>query len=139
MPYPYKRKDAAGFIKDCAKKWKKKTDYQYYIKYEGKLIGTVGLHVKQHEQASMGWWIAKPYWGKGFAPEAARLLMREGFKKLKLHRIYATFLAGNKKSTRVMQKLGMKYEGTLREHAKTRAGKYVDDIYYGILRREFKR
>lgn len=139
MPYPYKKKDAIWFIKDCAKKWKKKTDYLFVIEYKRELIGAIGMHTKPEDKAELGWWIAKPHWGKGFASEAAKLLVSEAFRQKELHKLYAVFLEGNKRSERVMQKIGMKYEGTLREHSKRKNGKYVDEAYYGILRKEFRR
>jgi RimJ/RimL family protein N-acetyltransferase len=138
MPHPYKRKDAVWFIKDCEKKWRARTDYAYVIEYEGKLAGTVGLHIKQEDKAEIGYWISRPNWGKGLVTEAARLVMTEGFKKLKLHKIYARYLEGNEKSERVMKKLGMKYEAWLHDDAK-RKGKYFDVGQYCILKSEFHR
>ncbi len=137
IPHPYRRKDAVKFLKDVSKKWKKKTDYQYYIEYEGKLVGTVGLHVKEDDRAELGYWLGRPFRGKGLVTEAAKLLMKEGFRQLKLHRVYARFIKGNKPSESVMQKIGMKYEGTFREDVK-RKGKYLDIVQYSILRREFR-
>jgi RimJ/RimL family protein N-acetyltransferase len=137
MPYPYKKKDAVSFVKDSVKKWKNKTDYIYEIEYEGKLAGTIGLHVKGDDKAELGYWIGKPHWGKGLIPEAAKLLMKEAFKRLNLNKIYARYLEGNEKSERVMQKIGMKYEAWLRYDAK-KGKKYHDVTQYCILRREFK-
>ena len=137
MPHPYKKKDAVWFINDCEKKWNAKTDYIYVIEYEGKLAGTVGLHIKKDDKAELGYWIGRPHWGKGLVTEAARLLMREGFKRLDLHKIYAIYLEGNEKSEKVMKKIGMKYEAWFREDAK-RKGKYVNVGQYSILKREFK-
>jgi RimJ/RimL family protein N-acetyltransferase len=137
MPYPYKKKDAVWFVNDAAKKWKNKTDYIYEIEYEGKLAGTIGLHIKGDDKAELGYWIGRPHWGKGLIPEAAKLLMNEAFKRLKLNKIYARYIEGNEKSERVMKKLGMKYEAWLRYDAK-KNGKYVDVGQYCILKSEFK-
>ena len=136
IPYPYARKDAVKFIKDCAEKWKKDS-YTYAIDHEGKLVGMVVLNLRKDNIAEIGYWLGRKYWGQGLTTEAAKLLVQEGFEKLKLHKIYATHHPKNKASGRVMQKLGMKYEGTLREHVKAK-GKYWDVAYYGILRSEFK-
>jgi RimJ/RimL family protein N-acetyltransferase len=138
MPHPYKKKDAVWFINDCKKKWKRKTEYIYVIECEGKLAGTVGLHIKPDDKAEIGYWIGRSHWGKGLVTEAARLLISAGFKKLKLHKIYALYLEGNEKSERVMKKLGMKYEAWLRDNTK-KNGKYVDVGQYSILNSEFLR
>ncbi len=138
MPSNYKRKDAVWFIKDTAKKWKDKIDYNYGIYCDGKLAGMVGLHVKKDDKAELGYWLGRPYWGKGLVPEAAKLLLREAFKQLKLNKIYARYLEGNEKSKRVMEKIGMKYEAWLRDDA-NKGKKYYDVGQYCILKREFKR
>lgn len=76
--------------------------------------------------------------GVGIRPaEAAACLLRFGFGQLGLNRIYANHNGGNDASGRVMQKLGMKYEGTIRQHVWHR-GRFVDLVYYGILRSEFE-
>lgn len=138
MPHPYKRKDAVWFVNDCKKKWRARTDYIYVIEYEGKLVGTVGLHFKKDDKAEIGYWLGRPFWGKGLVPEAAKLLMREGFNRLKLNKIYARYLKGNKKSERVMKKIGMKYEAWLLDDTK-KGKKYYDVGQYCILRSEFRR
>jgi RimJ/RimL family protein N-acetyltransferase len=137
IPHPYTRKHAVHYIKEKNKNWKKKTDYEYVIEYNGKLIGTTALRVREDDRGVLGWWVGKPYRGKGIATEAAKLIMQEGFKTLNLHRIDARFIVGNKASERVMKKLGMKYEAKLRESIK-RGGEYLNSVQYVILRREFK-
>ena len=137
MPHPYKKKDAVWWIKDSAKKWKQKTDYIYVIEYEGKLAGAVGLHIKGDDKGELGYWLGKPFWGKGLMTEAAKLLMKEAFKRLKMNKVYARFMEGNKASERVQQKLGMKYECWLHDDIK-KNGKYLNAGQYYILRSQFK-
>jgi len=137
LPHPYTKKHAVHFIRDGLKNWKKKTQYVYGIIYEGKLVGTIHIKIEEEDRGQIGYSIAKPYWGKGLMSEAAKLIIKEGFKTLKLHKIYATHHPKNPASGRVMQKAGMKYEGLLREHSKAK-GKYWDLVHYGILRREYK-
>ncbi len=137
MPYPYERKDAVWWVNDSAKNLKNKKRYTYGIEYGRKIIGSITLTPKPGDIAEMGYSIGKSYWGKGITTEAANLVLREGFKTLKINKIYATHHPKNPASGRVMQKIGMKYEGLLREHAKAK-GKYWDLVHYGILRREFK-
>ncbi|MFA5367831.1 MAG: GNAT family N-acetyltransferase [Dehalococcoidia bacterium] len=80
------------------------------------LIGAIGLIVnRDDENAELGYWIGKPYWNNGYCTEAAQSLVKYGFDKLKLHRIHSFYMTKNPASGKVMQKLGMKYEGTLRK------------------------
>jgi RimJ/RimL family protein N-acetyltransferase len=100
------------------------------------VVGTISLNMRNEGVAEIGYWVGIPHWGKGHATEATKLIIKEGFKKLKLHKIYATHHPKNPASGRVVEKAGMKYEGTLREHVKAK-GKYWDLAYWSILRREY--
>ena len=137
IPYPYKKRHAIEYIKKSKEKWNKKEAYNFVITRKGTIIGSIALMMKNEGIAELGYWVAKPYWGKGYATEASKMAMKEGFKTLKLHKIYAHHIKENPASGRVMQKLGMKKEGIMREHTK-KQGKYRDLIQYGVLRREFK-
>lgn len=55
---------------------------------------------------------------------------------MRLHRVFARHFGRNPASGKVMTKLGMKYEGTLRQHAK-KWGNYDDLVYYGLLKEEY--
>ena len=102
------------------------------------LIGAIGLSIKaQYEQAELGYWVGKPYWGQGYCTEAARAVLDYAFTVLNLNRIHAHHLARNPASGRVMQKIGMTYEGHLRQHVK-KWGAFEDIKMYGILRSEFE-
>jgi [ribosomal protein S5]-alanine N-acetyltransferase len=76
------------------------------------------------------------HWGRGYATEAAREAVRYAFADLDLHRVHAAHFRSNPASGRVMQKVGMSYEGTLREHHK-KWGEYEDRVEYGLLARDW--
>jgi RimJ/RimL family protein N-acetyltransferase len=84
----------------------------------GEMIGTVGLLRFDFEQrrAEVGYELARPWWGRGLAPEAVAAVIRYGFSVLRLHRIEAGVLPGNDASVRVLQKLGFLEEGTRRDY-----------------------
>mgnify|MGYP001056849904 FL=1 len=104
----------------------------------GELIGAIGLTVEPpHKRAELGYWIGVPYWGQGYCTEAARALLDYGFGVMGLRRIYARHYGSNPASGRVMQKLGMRPEGVLREHD-LKWGRIEDDVYYGLLRRDWE-
>ena len=77
-----------------------------------------------------------PYWKQGYCTEAARAVLRYGFETRGLNRIGARHLARNPASGRVMQKLGMHYEGTRRQHV-LKWGVFEDIVLYAILKSEY--
>jgi len=138
IPYPYPDGEAERWISTHSDDGEKHDHIFAVTLREGnEFIGTVGLHVKpDHDMAEIGYWIGVPYWGHGYATEAAGAVMRFGFETLSLNRIYAMHFARNPASGRVLQKLGMRHEGTLRQHIK-KWDEYVDLECYGIVRAEF--
>ncbi|MBW2967827.1 GNAT family N-acetyltransferase [Candidatus Woesearchaeota archaeon] len=141
VPYPYRKKEYLQFMESMVKKKQKvKTDYLFFIreKERGEIIGGVGIHKvdRAHNNAEIGYWVAKPYWRKGYAYEAARLALKYCFKILKLNKIYLKIYDGNKASAALAKKLGFTEEGVLRKHRKF-GGKYADELRYGMLRSEF--
>lgn len=102
------------------------------------LLGAIGLELNHFSRwAELGYWIGVPYWNNGYATEAAEALVAYGFEKLGLNRIQARHMTNNPASGRVMQKIGMTYEGTHREAAR-RFGSYEDLAVYAILRSEYE-
>lgn len=103
------------------------------------VIGAVGLTIKaETTRAELGYWIGKPYWNHGFATEAAAAVVAYAFDTLGLHRVHACHLARNPASGRVMQKIGMTREGTLREHVR-KWGVFEDVVVYGVLSHDAER
>ena len=101
------------------------------------LIGCTGLHVDaEHQCAEMGFWIAGPCWGKGYATEAARAVVQFGFEALGLNRIHAHHMTKNPASGRVLEKIGMQREGVLRQ-AIRKWEQFEDVVLYAILRQDW--
>jgi ribosomal-protein-alanine N-acetyltransferase len=89
-----------------------------YLKESNLLIGAIGLHVtKEAHRGEVGYWIGKDFWGQGYASEAAGEMIRFGFEELALNKIDDSELTRNPASMRVLEKVGMKKEGILRQHA----------------------
>jgi len=78
------------------------------LKAENRYIGRCGLHPMPGGGVGLGFYIARAYWGRGFATEAARAFVEYGFRELKLRRILASVEVGNEASVRVLEKLGFK-------------------------------
>ncbi|NJM05891.1 GNAT family N-acetyltransferase [Candidatus Gracilibacteria bacterium] len=107
---------------------------------DGLLIGSIVISVApRFQRAEIGYWLGLTYWNQGYTTEAARAVLHWGFTQLGLHKMCASHFPANPASGRVMQKLGMQYEGTLRQHVRRDGEPFVDLIMYGVLREEFLR
>jgi RimJ/RimL family protein N-acetyltransferase len=101
------------------------------------LIGGCELVVdREHGAGILGYSLARPHWGQGYATEASVALVRLGFESLGMHRISATTDVRNVASWRIMEKLGMRREAHLREHVRQR-GQWRDSFLYAILERDW--
>lgn len=90
--------------------------YAVCLKEDGNPIGCVGLHrndlAEQDDEYELGYWLGKPFWGRGLIPEASRELLRYAFENLGMNRIWCGYYDGNIKSRRVQEKLGFVYHHT---------------------------
>jgi ribosomal-protein-alanine N-acetyltransferase len=133
-------KDQVKWIKRAPAK-RKKNHFNFIIvdKKTGALIGGCGTgDINQLEKrATVGWWAAKEYWGKGYVLEAVKLLIEFSFKKLNLNRLEAGIFTFNKRSLNFAKKLGFKVEGIGRQKA-FKKGKLIDEYDISLLRKEWK-
>jgi|SRR5579859_2605948 len=107
-----------------------------FLRLGDTLCGGVGLMIDaEHRHAELGYWIGLPYWGSGYATEAARAVVKYGFSVLALHRIYASHFSGNPASGGVLKKIGMRYEGCMRAHV-LKWGEFLDLEMYGMVASE---
>ena len=113
-------------------------DWGMVLKENGKFVGTCGYTSfdPAENTAELGYVLAKPYWGRGLAPEAVREVMRFGFERFHLDGYTAKFMEGNDASGRVMQKCGMKFEGLYR-HSMYIKGEFKNIVVYRITREQF--
>ncbi|XZF16169.1 GNAT family N-acetyltransferase [Chitinophagaceae bacterium MMS25-I14] len=104
----------------------------------GKLVGLAGMNMGTPGYRSSEIWykMHKDHWGKGYATEVAKGMIRFGFKELKLHRIEAGCVVENKGSIAVLEKAGMQREGHRRQKLPIR-GQWVDNYEYAILEMDF--
>jgi ribosomal-protein-alanine N-acetyltransferase len=105
------------------------------ITAEGEVIGLIGLHIweRHHRRAELGYDMAVSHWGQGIASEAARAVIDYGFTTMRLHRIQAHTIADNHRSVRLLERLGFRREGTLREYSLEDDLTFHDSAVYGLL------
>ena len=138
MPEPFTHKDAGEFVVRFSNPAQWDEIPMFAIVLDNKVIGQVYLNAPDmvNQRAEIGYMLSHNHWGKGIAAEAAGAVLIYGFETLGLNKIFATCDVRNTRSWRVMEKLGMKREGLLRNHLKWR-GEFLDEYYYGILRSEW--
>ncbi len=139
IPHPYEDGMAESWIETHLKEIDagKLSNFAITLKDDGQLIGAIGLHINpRFNRAELGYWVGVPYWNKGYCTEAARAVVKHGFEDLKLHRIFAHHIVGNDASGRVMEKVGMSFEGHLKEHV-CKDGQFLDLKLYAILAKDF--
>lgn len=102
------------------------------------LIGTIGFNYFDGDAqwSEIGYDLHPDHWRKGIMSEAVRAIMAYGFDTLQLHRIEANVTVGNDASTKLLDKLGFTYEGTLRDRMYIRGG-WHSLMYYGMLQSEY--
>jgi RimJ/RimL family protein N-acetyltransferase len=140
IPHPYLDGVAETWISGLAEQATQGVGLTWAIvrRADDMLLGaiTLGLHARQ-PRGSLGYWLGVPYWNQGFTTEAARRVMAYGFADRGLHRIEAGCFPRNRASSRVMEKIGMRYEGVLRGYV--RKGETVEDVaMYAVLWPEFR-
>jgi RimJ/RimL family protein N-acetyltransferase len=140
IPHPYAEDDARSFLAKASEDFLAGRSVSFAISVlpGDELCGAVGLHLAdEHKRAELGYWIGAPFWGRGYATEAAMAAVALGFETLRLNRIYAQHFAGNTASQRVLEKIGMRHEGRSRQHIQ-KWNRFVDVENYGLLAEEFR-
>ncbi len=137
LPSPYARTDAEQFVarqvlSDRASR------PSWSVSLDGRAIGGINLRVHpEFRLAEIGYSIARVHWNRGFCSEAAGAVIDTAFRSLpELNRVRAMADEENSASQRVMEKLGMRKEGVLRQNRVER-GVAVDEAWWGILRAEW--
>ncbi len=129
--------DSRRFLRAARRQYRRgqPSSFAVTLKDSGRMIGTVGFMWVNVEylSAEVGYSLSRDYWNRGIMTEALRRVVQFGFDELRLNRIEAQHETDNPASGRVMEHVGMKYEGTLRQRLKNK-GRFVDVALYAILR-----
>jgi [ribosomal protein S5]-alanine N-acetyltransferase len=135
IPHPYTEAYAQKFVADAQAELTDNKCFRLVIvvRESDTLCGGIGLQIESdHHRAELGYWIGVPYWGNGYATEAAEAVVKYGFETLALHRIFASYISSNVPSGRVLRKIGMRPEGSHRGHI-LKWGEFLDIEMYGML------
>lgn len=136
FPHPYSLADANAFLAQVAG-MRPRTSFA--IAVDGKAMGGIGY--TRHEDvervgAEIGYWLAVPLWGRGIMASALAGVTAHAFREhAELRRIYAVPFAWSAASARVLEKVGYKLEGRMRQSV-IKDGRVTDQLLYAILRDE---
>ena len=137
IPHPYPPGEALAWIAGHAGEFERGGGVTFAVRRrDGTLVGCVSVGVeRRHDRGELGYWIGRPYWGNGYATEAARRCAAFAFEHFALHKLAAARDRGNPASGRVLEKIGMIREGARRGHFK-KDGVYRDTVEYGMWRED---
>ena len=109
------------------------------LKSTGQLIGNCGVRRESADafEGDIGYELDPDHWGKGYATAATRPILKFGFEEMKLHRICAYCVPENTASAHVLEKLGMRLEGHLREN-RFYKNRWWDSLVYAMLHDEWR-
>jgi RimJ/RimL family protein N-acetyltransferase len=139
IPYPFPYEEVLPYIERNLERAAtgEYAPFAIVLKDHEVFIGYTRLTTEgDQRRAELAYWLGQSYWGRGYVTEAAAHVVAFGFERLNINRIFAFCFADNTGSRRVMEKLGMTYEGTWRRDV-LKDGQFKDVAFYGLLRTDY--
>lgn len=124
IPHPYTLLDADLWLGTLGT-----DEVVWAVEHDGQLIGAVGYLLKEPDEGEIGYWIGKPWWGRGFATEATQTLVKHCFGPGGFRRLTCGHFADNPASARVIAKLGFRRTGTAKQWCEARGSEVVTIKY----------
>ncbi len=131
--------DTLAFISRAQEEARKGRAFHMAILHRGRLVGIVSLHNidRNHRTAEMGYWLGRPYQGRGLMTRACAAVLDHAFGALGLNRVQVRSVSENAKSRAIPERLGFSHEGTVREGWRT-SSRFHDIELYGLIRSEWR-
>jgi RimJ/RimL family protein N-acetyltransferase len=136
FPHPYTGDDADRWLWRCGAQ--QAPHQSLAIDLAGEAIGAIGIDLDRdvrRKTASIGYWVAESFWGRGFATRALCLMTDYAFENFDITRLQASVFDWNPASARVLEKAGYTLEARLRRQI-FKDGKFTDELIYARLRGE---
>lgn len=140
LPYPYYEKDALAWIAIANKGFEEKDHFVFAMRDKNTncFIGGIGLTLSvEHNRAELGYWLAEPFWNKGYTTESVSAILKFGFEVLNLNKIMAVFIDTNTASGEVLEKNKMIKEAEMKDHD-LKDGEYKTLIQYRLTKKEYQ-
>ena len=131
--------DTQDFIESCMKEAHSRGTPTFIMLLDGEICGVIGYNHISHlnRTGTIGYWLAEKFTGKGVMTRAVDAVLRLGFFDFKLTKIEIRCAEGNAKSRAIPERLGFKFEATLRQ-CEWLYTRYVDHTVYTLLDTEYK-
>ena len=138
-PWPYEPEHAHAFLKRQEEGRAHCTDFAFAVTEKGRdrLIGVCGVHLRT-DNFELGYWLAKPHWGKGYATEAAGEVLDFAFRNLRAPLVEAGWFHDNPASGRVLSKLGFVFAGAEKRECAARGTRVLCNLV-AMRRADFQR
>jgi RimJ/RimL family protein N-acetyltransferase len=138
IPYPYTAADFQAWLKTVEQTTGQQgRPVQWAIRNDRDLlIGACGfdrLQIGKSHRAEIGYWLAKPYWGRGIMTSVVNRLCEVAFAEFGLAKIFAHVFSYNPASARVLAKCGFEQEGFLKKHC-IKDGRFIDTLLLARLK-----
>ena len=133
FPSPYTNADAKWWIEQG--QFEIRRGYNLAIVYRSECIGSIGVGVIEgyaEDTVEMGYWLGEPYWNRGFATTAIKLMTAKVFAEFNLKQIIATVAGPNKGSMKALEKNGFQCIEIRKNAIRVRAGLFDEHIYVKI-------
>ena len=140
IPHPYTENMAIEWIQTHQKQYQEGQLVVFSIRKHplSPLIGAISLIIDQSsDRGELGYWIREEDWHKGYCTEAGEAIIQFGFEHLNLNKIKGEHMTRNLASGKVLENLGLKKEGILKQHFK-KWDVYEDIAVYGLCRCDYK-
>ena len=134
FPYPYTREDAVSWIGGGCREH---GAIVKAIEADGRFVGSIGLTPQtgwRDHLAEIGYWLGEPFWGKGLGTAALNLMCGAAFGEHGFHKLFASVLAPNAPSMRILQKSGFRLAGILADEV-SKHGRHYDIHHFERLAR----
>ena len=139
IPFPYTAAEAEfwfGLVEQATAEHGRPVNYAIRDADE-KLVGSIGLEglgvLGRKHRAEVGYWLARPYWGRGIMSATVRAVCRHAIDDIGLSKITAHTFAENGASQRVLGKCGFVQEGFFKGHFE-KEGRLIDVRMFGLLK-----
>ena len=133
FPHPYTAADAQAWFRHVAEVT---PETNFAIAVDGAAVGGIGISLNDdvfRRSAEIGYWLGRPFWGRGIATSAVTEMTAWAFAHFDLCRLYAGVFEWNPASARVLERAGYLLEGRLRRNV-TKNGRTIDQFLYALVR-----
>lgn len=131
--------DTRTFIRDSLRQFADNDGFQAGIWYHGDLVGCIGFHSIDwtNHNTEIGYWLSRPYTGKGIMTRSVRAMCDHAFRVWRLHRVVIRCALENQPSRAIPERLGFHLDGVMREEIWLH-DRYINHAVYSLLYDEWR-